>query len=293
MWTDQEIEFLILNYPQRGKMWCVEHLNKTEQQIRHKAAYLKLRQDRNSEFFKDWQNRAKVSKIGKKRPDQALVMKKLHEDGKLVFTEERRKSLSIRVKKQWAEKEHPRGALGMKHTKETKEKLSQSSKKMWANMTLEKISDRGLKAQKTMVANGTNLFIRKTSWKGGWREIGGINKYYRSRWEANYARYLEMLKVSEKIKSWAHEPVTFWFEAIKRGTRSYLPDFFVIGNDDSEVYHEVKGWMDDRSKTKLKRMAKYYPEITIQLIEKKEYMAIGKDFAALIPDWEYDAKGKY
>lgn len=100
MWTDQEIEFLKTNYPQRGKMWCSENLGKTEQQIRHKASVLKLKQDRNSEFFKDWQNRAKLSKIGKKRPDQALVIKKLHEEGKLGKVSETQKAkISIRFKK--------------------------------------------------------------------------------------------------------------------------------------------------------------------------------------------------
>src|SRR5687768_3513242 len=92
-----------------------------------------------------------------------------------------------------------------------------------------------------------------------WRVIGGIRKYFRSRWEANYARYLEWLKTNGEIVSWTHEPKTFWFEKIKRGTRSYLPDFCVIEKNGKEVYYEVKGYMDSKSKTKIKRMAKYYP----------------------------------
>lgn len=180
----------------------------------------------------------------------------------------------------------------MKHTKETKEKLSKKSKAHWDNMTEEKRANMLLKSQKTKVANGTNIPVRKASWKAGWREIGGIKKYYRSRWEANYARYLEMLKASGQIKSWLHEPTTFWFEKIMRGTRSYLPDFLVTGLDDSEEYHEVKGWMDDKSITKLKRMRIYHPDVRIKLVEKKEYMEIGRDHSQSILDWEYDAKGK-
>ena len=292
MWTEKEIEFLVANYPQRGKLWCVEKLGKTEQQVRHKASTLKLRQDRSSQFFKDWQNRAKIAKIGKKRPDQSLVMKRLHDEGKLVFTEERRKKQSEISKKYIAENGHPRGSLGMKHTPETKKKLSKASRKYWDNATEEQISDRSFKAQKTKVKNGMPVTPRKASWKGGWREIGGIKKYYRSRWEANYARYLVKLQTAGVIKSWAHEPTTFWFESIKRGTRSYLPDFLVIGIDDSETYHEVKGWMDDRSITKLKRMRIYHPTVQLKLVEKKEYMEIGKEHAGSILDWEYDSKGK-
>ena len=56
------------------------------------------------------------------------------------------------------------------------------------------------------------------SWKAGWREIGGQRIYARSRWEANYARYLEWLRANGSIAKWEHEPETFWFEGIKRGT---------------------------------------------------------------------------
>ena len=66
----------------------------------------------------------------------------------------------------------------------------------------------------------------------------------------------------------------------------------VTGLDDSEEYHEVKGWMDDKSITKLKRMRIYHPDVRIKLVEKKEYMEIGRDHSQSILDWEYDAKGK-
>jgi len=293
MWTPEESEFLKINYPQRGKQWCMQALNKTEQEVRHQAAKMKLRQDRNSEFFKDWQERARQSKIGKKRPDQALVIKRLYAEGKLGKMTDAQKAInSKRLKEHIAKHGHPRGALGMKHTKETKEKLSKKSKEFWGNASEEYKSDVALKATKTKVEKGVAISPRKASWKAGWREIGGIRKYYRSRWEANYARYLVVLKQRNEIQDWKHEPVTFWFEAIKRGTRSYLPDFLVTGLDGSEVYHEVKGWMDDRSKTKLKRMKIYHPHIAIKVIEKKEYDAVAKEWCQLIADWEYDAKGK-
>lgn len=127
----------------------------------------------------------------------------------------------------------------------------------------------------------------KTTWKAGWRDIGGYNKYYRSRWEANYARYLQFLKESGQIADWSHEPETFWFTEIMRGCRSYLPDFRVSENNGSIVYHEVKGWMDSRSKTKLKRMKKYYPDVELILISEKEYIEIEKKLGGIIKGWEY------
>lgn len=291
MWTDKELELLKDHYPNKGKQWCMQALGKTEQQVRHKASALKLKQDRNSEFFKDWQYRAKLSKVGKKRPDQALVMRKLHDAGKLRMTDEQKKKHGEHLKQWLQHNEHPKGATGMKHTNETKQKISKTSKAHWDSMSLDDRSDMALQALKTKRANG-NVNVRKASWKSGWREIGGVRKYYRSRWEANYARYLVVLQENNAIASWLHEPTTFWFEAIKRGTRSYLPDFLVTSHDGAEVYHEVKGWMDDASKTKLKRMRIYYPKVVIKLIEKDEYMQIGKQYASQIPDWEYDAKNK-
>jgi len=104
--------------------------------------------------------------------------------------------------------------------------------------------------------------------------------------EANFARYLEWLKKVHKVKTWEHEPETFWFEAIKRGVRSYKPDFRVVDDNGKTVYYEVKGYMDAKSKTKLKRMAKYYPEIELVVVDAKRYAEIKRNVAPLIKDWE-------
>lgn len=174
----------------------------------------------------------------------------------------------------------------MKHTEKTKSEMSKRTKKWMASLGTKKKSEMLLKGLKTKEKNGTLHKERKTTWKAGWREIGNVKKYYRSRWEANYARYLEWLKSNGRIKKWEHEPETFWFEKIKRGTRSYLPDFRVEENNGNISYHEVKGWMDKRSITKLKRMKKYYPETTVVLIRKKEYDKIKSIVDKIIIGWE-------
>ena len=93
------------------------------------------------------------------------------------------------------------------------------------------------------------------TWKGGKRTVGEREVFFRSRWEANYGRYLEWLKNNGEIAGWEHEVDVFWFENVKRGCVSYLPDFKITHNDGSIDYLEVKGWMVQRSKTKLKRMS--------------------------------------
>jgi hypothetical protein len=128
--------------------------------------------------------------------------------------------------------------------------------------------------------------VKCGSWKAAWREIGGMRKFYRSQWEANYARYLEFQKQRGLIKEWKHECETFWFDGLKRGCVSYLPDFKVTLNDGSVEYHEVKGWMDSASKTKIKRMAKYHPEIKLRIFDGKWYKENSRKLSGIIKDWE-------
>jgi len=45
--------------------------------------------------------------------------------------------------------------------------------------------------------------------------------------------------------------------------------------------------MDQKSRTKLDRMAKYYPETKIVLVTAKEYRGL-RQVASIIPHWEHD-----
>jgi len=191
--------------------------------------------------------------------------------------------------KAWiAEHGHVRGMLGKTHSQETKNHLRETSLAARSKITDEEASAIAMKAMKTRVERYGSAApnVERGSWKAGWREIGGYRKFYRSRWEANYARYLQWLKERGEIQDWKHEPETFWFEAIKRGVRSYLPDFRVWENNGETPLHEVKGWMDDRSKTVLKRMAKYHPDQRIIVIREQAYNAIARTAGPMIDGWE-------
>lgn len=117
---------------------------------------------------------------------------------------------------------------------------------------------------------------------GGYR--ADLGRYFRSRWEANYARYLDWLQHQGVIRDWAYEPDTFEFP-VKRGTRFYTPDFRVTERDGRVVYLEVKGWMDPKSATQLKRMAKYYPAVRVIVVDQAAYRAVAQ-WQRLIPGWE-------
>lgn len=110
--------------------------------------------------------------------------------------------------------------------------------------------------------------------------------HFRSAWEANYARYLNVMIRFGKILKWEYEPTTFWFNGIKRGTVSYLPDFKIWPITGEPYFVEVKGYLDGKSKTKLKRMRKFHPGVRVELVDAKAYQAIARTVRALIPAWE-------
>lgn len=122
--------------------------------------------------------------------------------------------------------------------------------------------------------------------KNGWWDNGAGKRYYmRSKWERNIAAYLEFLIAHKQITDWQYEVDTFWFDGIRRGTNSYKPDFKVFNLNGSIEYWEVKGHMDSKSATKLKRMAKYHPTVKMVLIDGEQYKAF-KKYSGLMPGWE-------
>ena len=181
---------------------------------------------------------------------------------------------------------HPKGMAGKTHSQEERIAMGIRAKARWADPKSklnseehrQKLSDRAAYLQKTKLFR-----TRYSRGRMGKRaDLDGL--FVRSSWEANYARYLNWMKGRGEIQGWSYESQTFDFP-VKRGTRFYTPDFRVIENDGSIVFHEVKGWMTQKGQTALNRMAKYYPNIKLILIAKKEYRAISK-WKALIPGWE-------
>jgi hypothetical protein len=120
-----------------------------------------------------------------------------------------------------------------------------------------------------------------------WAQFGGRKIYYRSLWERNFARWLEFQKQSGMIKDWLHEPQTFWFTEIKRGVRSYLPDFKVTNLEGDHYWVEVKGFYDSKSLTKIKRFNKYYPNESLRLIDAKWFASNNQKMRLIIPSWEF------
>lgn len=204
--------------------------------------------------------------------------------------EELLKAIGESTKRHIAANGHPRGMKGKKHAPETLAVIAEKSRLMHENMPANKRREMDEKGIATKIAkygtagnlSTTNAYSRT---RGGKRPDLG-NVYFRSAWEANYARYLNWLMAQGKIVAWRFEAKTFVFPGIKRGCITYTPDFEVTECGGEIRYHEIKGWMDKKSKTKLKRMKKYYPEVPIVLIAEKDYRAIARVVSSLLPGWE-------
>jgi len=276
-WTEEEISFLKNNYPDKGKHWCMGMLNRREGQVRLKASRLGLKLNQDSEFWKGFQKRAAEGKIGNKHSkktkekmsDSALKRDwKISKGGK----EKRIKAWKKRLK----EKGHPKGMLGKHHSEKTKTEMSEARRGRKLSLSekqRQEISDRTSAMMVKRIKNKGSIYSRANV---GWYKIAGVRgkHYFRSGWEVVYARYLQWLKNTGRIEKWEYEPDTFWFKEIKRGVRSYTPDFKIYNWTGTTEFHEVKGYMNDKSKTKIKRMAKYYPKIALVVICKKEYKPI-------------------
>lgn len=320
LWSNEELAELKGMYSENFKISEIsKRLNRSEGAIRNKAYELKITNDTHFtseeiEYIKEnysqmnireladelgrsenWQNVCRTAKrLGltgnKKRvrhKDQPIPVAR---ENKYSTDEERREAFSAFMKEWHKNNEHPRGMKGKTHNEEYRNRRSKIMKEQWNDPDSYfnseehriKTSERMSKTMtKRLRKNPKSVYTRG---KGGTRKDIGI--YVRSTWEANVARYLNFLKEKGSISKWEYEPDTFWFENIKRGTRSYTPDFKIWDKEDSEPYYwEVKGYMDAKSKTKLKRMAKYYPDIKVKIVGEKEYKAIS-ELKRAIPNWE-------
>lgn len=306
--TDME---LFRAYERLGNVWKVGELfGMKGSTVHHRIKRTGLYKPRDPEFTEAQVERIKsfyattpdaefdlsvlAAELGKSR--QNICRKARH----LGLSKKRRpvtaKEIERRKKLTWAGREHPRGMAGKKHSPEALAVMSQSAKRMWAT---HKAFEIGLMSPESRAARSIRQRIAinnrpasksYTRTKGGHREdLGGI--YFRSSWEANYARYLNLLVRMKVVQSWEFEPETFWFEGVKRGAVSYKPDFKVhYRGDVNPEYVEIKGWEVAKDRTKWRRMKKYHPHVKLVIVGAKEYRAIERKWSAAIPTWEKPPK---
>jgi hypothetical protein len=131
-------------------------------------------------------------------------------------------------------------------------------------------------------------FRGRASNKNGYREDLGIT--FRSSWEANYARILKLRQSKGEIADWYYEASTVYlFDDLEERYRSYTPDFIVFYYDDLPwEYHEVKGYMDERSKRVIDlyndNWRSEYSELVV--VDSDVYGLLEKRYSSIIENWE-------
>ena len=103
---------------------------------------------------------------------------------------------------------------------------------------------------------------------------------------ANIARLLNYENIG-----WEYESKRFYFSESINGVVSYQPDFYLPKYD---KWIEVKGWMDEKSKNRLKLFKEQYPVeySKLILIDEKFYNELRDELSLDIDNWEYSKNEK-
>ena len=99
--------------------------------------------------------------------------------------------------------------------------------------------------------------------------IGGQTHHFRSKFEYQWAKYLQFLKDTGDIAHWLYEPHTFYFHDVRTAPVQYTPDFVVKKPDGSAVWQECKGLLESHDATKFQRMAEQYPGEILELVMQR------------------------
>lgn len=224
---------------------------------------------------------------GKRKPNEVFIekvrnsIKLYHESDK--FQNEVRLKLSQTTSEYWKENGHPKGMPGKHHSDDARKRMSESHYKLASEMSYDEKHAIAMKAVETRIKNGgyTTTENSYSRCKGGKRE--DLNQYFRSSWEANIARVFNFLNIS-----WKYEYKRFFFSENINGVMSYQPDFYL---PDYDLWIEIKGWMDQKSKLRLQLFAEQYPlEFSRLIIIKDElYLRIQRTYG-WIDNWESNKK---
>lgn len=204
-----------------------------------------------------------VTEEQKRRKSEAT--RAAYENGTMSFTDEMRANHAVamaRLKQErvWSKPQPNHWTKTDEGRKRVSEMHSgrKHNESVRANMSLS--------AQRRLRSKRESMY---TSAKGGFRT--DLNQYFRSGWEANFARIQEYER-----KKWEFEPATFRLDT----TTTYTPDFLV-----DNVYYEIKGRMTQQCQQKLDAMEKLYPDIAIVVIGPQQYNELRKKYHDLIA-WE-------
>lgn len=98
-----------------------------------------------------------------------------------------------------------------------------------------------------------------------WTDARGRVFVFKSRWELAYAQHLDTQGLI-----WEYEPCKFGLKECS----CYTPDFAVYRDGDVE-YHEVKGWLDQRTMRRLSEFRRLYPSERLRIVGPSDMVQLG------------------
>ena len=137
----------------------------------------------------------------------------------------------------------------------------QNHKYCSASCAIKDVGSRTTSPKASKGINGVRLDIHPTA------------NFY-SRWEANFARILNHLKIK-----WKFQPKQFNLKSHK-----YTPDFYL---PDIDVFIEIKNFLSEYSKKRDDEFRELYPRKKLLLILKADYYKLQEEFAPIIENWEF------
>jgi len=92
---------------------------------------------------------------------------------------------------------------------------------------------------------------------------------YKSNAERHYAHVLELQRRANELQAWKHEAVTLVvIQPDAKTKRRYTPDFYVLENDGSVTFIEVKGgFIREDAQLKFERAAEAYPAFRFVMVQ--------------------------
>ena len=178
-------------------------------------------------------------------------------------------------------------------------------------LCLDCVENKPRKKRRKRKATRVTAASNYTRVKGGVRKDVHPTYYFRSPTEANFARILQYHSIDYKF-----EERSFSFIGYKTGPHVYIMDFEILSlprkhkNEAPEGlvpgFYEIKGYMDGKSRNKLRRLKKHYPDehsrtcvVVYDKYRKKDmafcdkqgyrhmiYGEMAKKYKELIPGWE-------
>lgn len=197
----------------------------------------------------------------KKQNDKMVAtIARLRTEGKWNISKEARIKLSEKLKLAWKSGKMSNAGQHMKLPEHRKRNSLLHKGRKITESTRRKMSENSRKQ--------THRFSRC---RGGYRE--DLKQYFRSSWEANYARILNHLG-----QKWKYEPRSF---DLADGF-TYTPDFQL----EDKSYIEIKGWLTQKGKEKLEKFKTKYPNVKLEIIDRTKYRRLYEVYSGIIAQWE-------